>query len=143
MKKKHGTEVKRTEREDVIQIIKGCGGRDSNPLPGYESKINIKNYKNGKHTLKVKLIAEDGNDIRELTQSIIIDNSIKGRMCIDTPQPNETVEGTQITVSGWAMSTDSKATLKVYIDGKETRNRSKKNKKRRYNTNNKRLWRKR
>ena len=121
MEKKHGTEVKRTRREDIIQIIKGCGGRDNNPLPGYESVVNVKDYSYGKHTLKVDLIAENGEIIRSLSHNIIIDNRAKGRMNIDVPQTNIAVEGTKMLVEGWAMCTESKAILKIYIDGKDTR----------------------
>lgn len=117
MEKIHGAEITRTEREDIIQIIKGCGGRTNNPLPGYKSIINIKDYKYGEHTLKVAILSEKGESIREQTIKVNFDNKIRGRMCIDTPQTM--VEGNTLNISGWAMSTDANATIKVYINGQD------------------------
>ena len=74
--------IERVAREDVLNIIKGYGGKTSNPLPGFETTINISKCKSGIHTIKYVLKDADGNVILERTQKI---NFMKGRFCIDVP----------------------------------------------------------
>ena len=52
--------LERTERADVLETIKGYGGQDKNPKPGYEMIVDFSAYKLEKVNLKVQVVSEDG-----------------------------------------------------------------------------------
>ena len=63
-------EVNRVERGDVVNTIKGYGGKDTNPTPGYNAKIDLTNYDFGNHTLKIEVYDESENLITSTTRNI-------------------------------------------------------------------------
>ena len=111
-------EVTRVEREDVLKAIPGYGGREINPKPGFIAKLDLSNTRYGKHTIKYAVVDEKGTEIQKIEKTVTIDNRTKARMQIDEPTSNY-IEGKNASIIGWFLCSDSKATLKVYIDGKD------------------------
>ena len=54
-----GSEVTREERQDVLDRIKGYGGEEKNPEPGFRATINFEEYSVGNHTISVKVLGPD------------------------------------------------------------------------------------
>ena len=109
--------VSSEEREDVLEAIKGYGGRDTNEVPGFKATFDSTSLKDGSHNVKVI--------IRDLYTNEIIDTAIKsfilkkynGRIIIDVPQNSNFKD--LIFVSGWALTEVDGSYIKMYIDGKE------------------------
>ena len=57
--------LERTERADVLETIKGYGGQDKNPKPGYEMIVDFSTYKLEKVNLKVQVVSEDGKILEQ------------------------------------------------------------------------------
>ena len=110
------TKVTRTARNDVISSITGYGDSKTNPTPGFEFKFNFENIKDGEHNLKVQTISEDGQVLAEDTRTIIV-NKYVAKAYIDHPAKETLTQ--QIELSGWVMTTDTQAQIKIYIDGRE------------------------
>ena len=56
--------IERNEkREDVIKAILGYGGREKNPMPGFNKTIDISNYKTGSNKITIKVINKNTNEI--------------------------------------------------------------------------------
>ena len=116
--KKVESEISRQSRQDVINAISGYGGRNENPTPGYIAKINISNISNGKHTLTVRVLKEDGKTVlkeQKLNFKVGIYDTL---IWIDTPSENST-QYKKINVTGWVMSDYSNNKIKILIDNKE------------------------
>ena len=116
--KKVESEISRQSRQDVLNAISGYGGRNENPTPGYIAKINISNISNGKHTLTVRALKEDGKTVlkeQKLNFKVGIYDTL---IWIDTPSENST-QYKKINVTGWVMSDYSNNQIKILIDNKE------------------------
>ena len=116
--KKVESEISRQSRQDVINAISGYGGRNENQTPGYIAKINISNISNGKHTLTVRALKEDGKTVlkeQKLNFKVGIYDTL---IWIDTPSENST-QYKKINVTGWVMSDYSNNKIKILIDNKE------------------------
>ena len=50
----------RTERNDVLEAIKGYGGDDKNPKPGYEINVDFSKCSLGPKRLKIQFVDKDG-----------------------------------------------------------------------------------
>lgn len=59
------TTIKRTARADVLQIIKGYGGEEKNPLPGYEFTLDFTNSNYEKKNIKIQCIDKNGKVLAE------------------------------------------------------------------------------
>ena len=112
----------RVERDDVIKSIKGYGGVEKNPVPGFESsKIDVSDYRDGNHVLKVLVISRDGKIIGETRKNFYI-KKYDGKVSIDGPIINRENAKLQMNLHGWIMSEDELSKIKVYIDGTEKNN---------------------
>lgn len=102
-------------REDVIKAIKGYGGKEKNPYPGFNYNINVSDYKIGTYTLKIEVIdINTSKKIDEISRNFRI-SAPKTTGYIDNPYNGKVVSGKEITLEGWAMSeTDIK--IKIYIN---------------------------
>ena len=110
-------EIKRTVRNDVISAVTGYGYIKTNPTPGYEFKLDVEKITDGEHILKVQTISENGQILAEDTRTIIV-NKYVAKAYIDYPAKE--ILTNQIELSGWVMTTDAKAQIKIYIDGIES-----------------------
>ena len=62
----------RTSRKDVLEMIKGYGGKEYNPLPGFEAMLNLSELANTKGVLKVQAFDKQNNLILEKIVNINI-----------------------------------------------------------------------
>ncbi len=58
-------QIIRTERQDVLDVVKGYGGEEKNPKPGFEFTIDFTNEDLGNKNLKVQFIDEKGKVLKE------------------------------------------------------------------------------
>ena len=105
---------------DLISIIGGYGTYKENPLPNYDINIPTKDIVDGKHTIKIEFVLEDGTVLEKVEREITIDKSIKSALQIDT-NLNEIIfnEKQGIHISGWKLATEADTKLIVSIDGKK------------------------
>jgi len=108
-------EIKRTQRQDVVNAVKNYGAQ--NPTPGFEFNLNVENIKDGKYTLKIQTLSDEGEILAENTREIEIKKYI-AKAYIDFPANKASIAG-NIKINGWVMTNDEKSTIKTYIDGKE------------------------
>lgn len=109
--------INRKERIDVINAIHGYGEIEKNPKPGYNIKIDISNIKDGEHILKLETVSANGQVTTTREKKIEIDK-YGAREYIDIPTVMGQVKNT-LFVSGWVMSTDENAQIKIYINNEE------------------------
>lgn len=111
--------INRTLRPDVLKAIKGYGGQNSNPKPGFETTINLSKIPAGNHEILYRLETIEGKIIAEKKGNILIK---KGEFDIDTPNPYKKqtiIKENTIIIKGWYLANNPKATMKISIDGKE------------------------
>ena len=58
-------QITRTERQDVLDTVKGYGGEEKNPKPGFEFTIDFGKYDIGTYNLAVQFIDEKENVLKE------------------------------------------------------------------------------
>lgn len=114
--------LSRTGRGDVDSLVSPpFGGTVTTPKAGFTGNIDISNLEAGKHTLKVEEISRFGDRI--ISQEIVINivnKKYSGKLYIENPTYNQSFtrpDDTKLTLRGWAVSGDSNANLKVFIDG--------------------------
>ena len=65
-------DIQRIEREDVLNTIKGYGGREINPKPGFEFTLSTKDFNQGDYTIDIKLISSEGKEMATTRSTIRI-----------------------------------------------------------------------
>lgn len=110
-------EIERLERQDVTNIIKGYGGIEKNPTPGFKINLDLLQIRDGRHEITIKILSEVGEELTKKTGYINV-NKYKATMYLDTPRTQEIVKPV-VTLSGWIMSTDEQITINTYIDNKK------------------------
>ena len=111
-------EVNRVERGDVVNTIKGYGGKDTNPTPGYNAKIDLTNYDFGNHTLKIEVYDESENLITSTTRNIT-KRKPETWLYVEKPFNNGESFSNTLNLQGWIMSEEKGTQVKVYVDGKD------------------------
>ena len=109
--------IKRVERKDVLDAIKGYGGKEKNKTPGYEGSVDVSGLSLGTHRYKVEVVSNEGVVIGEKESTFIVKN-YEGKIYIDSPVRNEKVK-TELSYQGWAMSDDPNSEVEIYIDGEK------------------------
>ena len=66
------SEITRTARKDVLEIIKGYGGEEKNPLPGFETMIDLQGLANQQGNLKIQIYNSNNELILEKNVDINI-----------------------------------------------------------------------
>ena len=115
------SEITRIKRPDVLNVVKGYGDESINPTPGFSMNYDLKNYKDGKHTITVKIFESKNNQvIGEATNEITL-KKYDGTLNIETPKTNGEVNR-NMKIGGWSLSTDTDDDIRVLIDNevKET-----------------------
>lgn len=93
--------IVRVARQDVLDLIKGYGGVENNPLPGFTTTINFKNYSVGNHTMSIQVLAKDGTLLCSTDKTINV-------------QPNIVFETGTYGYSGLAIRGSSQGTALPY-----------------------------
>ena len=109
--------ITRKERKDVIKAILGYGTEKQNPKPGFEMTIDCSNISDGNHTLAIKVFTSDGKLLTTTERKIKVQKYV-AKTYIDTPE-NASIIKNELNIEGWVMTDDEKATIKVYLNGKE------------------------
>ena len=96
------TEVSKYERPDVLKVYPNSyGGKSLNPIPGYKSIIDVSNYKDGNHKIRVELVSSKTNEIlSQVTRNIVL-KKYESSMRIDAPVNNMNFKGANLTIDGW------------------------------------------
>ena len=108
-------EVNRVERGDVVNTIKGYGGKDTNPTPGYNAKIDLTNYDFGNHTLKIEAIC-NGKIIISINKLF---RNEKPNTLIQIESLYSNINSNKFTFYGWVMTESSNYSLGILVDGKK------------------------
>ncbi len=114
-------------RPDVDYLVSpSYGGTTNTPKAGFEVDVDISKYAQGNYTIKVEEISRYGVVVCKEERSIrIAQMQYTGRMNIEGPSNNQTVtlpNENSLKVKGWAVSNDSQATLRVYINNQYIKN---------------------
>ena len=110
-------DLQRSERTDVINAIKGYGDIENNPKPGFNIEIDVSEFPDGNYPLKLEIESSMGQAISTSTANVQIDK-YNAFGYIDIPKAMGQSRYT-LFVSGWAMSTDENAQIKMYINDDE------------------------
>ena len=110
--------MKRTSRPDINSISNQYSGVTKKA--GYEENLYVGSLPEGRHTVRIDQVDSKGKVISSLSRTLVVHReNFKSTMCIDTPNNNQTIyvpSQKNITVTGWAISTESKAKIKIYVD---------------------------
>ena len=73
-------QINRTERKDVLEAIKGFGGEENNPKPGYEAILDLSNIPIGENAkLEIKYLDKENNVLHVDTRNSIVRKKIDCR----------------------------------------------------------------
>ena len=111
-------DMKRTYRADIVSISNQYSGVTKNA--GYEENVYVGALPEGRHIVRIDQVDSKGKVVSSFARTLVVHReNFKSTMCIDTPNNNQTLyvpSQKNITVSGWAISTESKAKIKIYVD---------------------------
>ena len=65
-----------TQRQDVLNAIKGYGTQKENPNPGFNFEVKLSDLKVGKHILKIAIVDENEKEIESYTKDFTIDRDV-------------------------------------------------------------------
>ena len=108
-------EIKTYYAYDLISIVKGYGTYEENPTPNFTVNIPATEFKDTDSILKIQMTTEEGKLLEERTYTIV--NS-KTRMHVETPFDRTRITNSVHSVSGWVMTTEENAKIRVLIDGR-------------------------
>ena len=92
------TDVIRTERSDVLDIVTSYGGRETNKIPGFQTVIPSKLLTVGYHNITIKLYNSFDELIRTYDKKVYIYDKMK--LGIDVSQYNGNIDWTSVKYSG-------------------------------------------
>ncbi len=101
-------------RPDVHKSIKGYGTEAENPKPGFKTTLNLKNVKDGNHTLEVRVVSDTGKKLYSSTKKFTL-KKYNTNLNIDYPNTSQ-INQDSMEINGWVMSTVPNKTIKIYID---------------------------
>ena len=109
------------EREDVLNAIKGYGGRELNPTPGFKAVVDNTKLTSGKHKITVKLLDSNSNEIiGESYREINIPKYV-ATIQIDSPSSDELYK-TNVEIRGWTMANTKNKEVQIYVDDQRVEN---------------------
>ncbi|MBO6145239.1 MAG: glycoside hydrolase family 25 protein, partial [Bacilli bacterium] len=112
--------VEKIVREDVLKVITGYGSKEQNPTSGYKSEISAQKLKTGSHTIKIRLVDKNSNEVlNEATKNITIE---KPKSTIYIDEPTDKINKTELLISGWSMSNNLSKEIEIYVDNTKVEN---------------------
>ena len=106
------------QRQDVKSVFPQYAS--TTDTPGFKYDMNIAAFPAGTHEIKVEQVARDGKALSTATIQIrVTQNEYSGAIIIDTPGSNTTYnisDTKSILLTGWAVSNDKNATVKLYVN---------------------------
>lgn len=104
------------KRPDVIAVIHGYGTLAENPEPGFKTTLDLKNIKDGEHTLTIKSVSSTGKELAVVNKKIKVN---KYQTCLNIDYPNTSqIRKDSLYIDGWVMSTCDSKKIEIYMDGK-------------------------
>ena len=100
-------------RNDVLDTINGYGDEISNPTPGFKENFDLSNYKDGKHTIKVEVIAGNNEVIATESKTFTLE---KYKSTINITTPTNSTYKKSIDISGYVLSEAPSFNIDLYID---------------------------
>ena len=111
------TVINRVEREDVLIAFGDIYGRDKqNAKPGFETTLDLSNYKDGEHQISVRVINSKTNEEVLVQNRIIKLDKYDSKISIDNLAVNQLIQGTSLYFKGWALTEAPNASVAIYID---------------------------
>ncbi len=104
----------RVKRDDVLDAIKDYGGTAENPTPGFEKNIDLRNYKDGSHFIKIEAYDKSNDKLLAQKQVKFTLHKYKSLLNIET-KDNLKVK-TKLNLEGWIISTCDNYSIHTYID---------------------------
>ena len=112
------TNIDRIERQDVLNAIKGYGDITTNKTPGFSKNVDLSSLDDGKHTLKVQLYLIGTDEV--FLEEVKTFKLEKYKTLLNVESPNQTnINSSFLNVSGWVMSKNSNAEIKIYLGDNE------------------------
>lgn len=108
--------IDRYKREDVLAVIPGYGGKETNPTPGFHSELNITDLKDGYHTITIRLVSQFNKILAQQDKKILI-HKYDSRLLVEQPKVNQNVKNT-VKINGWALSEDKDDIIEIRMDNK-------------------------
>ena len=110
--------TKYSYKYDLISLVGGYGTYEENPTPNYDIDIPTKDIKDGKHSLQIQFVLEDGTVLENIEKSITI-QKVKHASHLDTNLDNVTFDKKGIHIEGWKLATEPNTKIIVLIDGQK------------------------
>jgi len=112
---------KRTSREDVNKVVSyKYGGTDTTPNAGFDTTLDISGYRAGEYKITIYQVSRYEQVISQETRIIRVTNpKYNGTMNIESIHNNQVIilhNTKSIPISGWAVSSDPGATLRLYVN---------------------------
>ena len=104
------------ERPDVLEAVPGYGGLETNVNPGFKATLDVRNVKDGNHTLTIRIVADNGETLAEETRNLTI-QKYQSNLHLDYPSTNY-IDTDEIEINGWILSTCKDRTIQILLDGK-------------------------
>ena len=110
--------IKYSYKYDLISLVGGYGTYEENPTPNYDIDIPTEDIKDGKHSLQIQFVLEDGTVLENIEKSITI-QKVKHASHLDTNLDNVTFDKKGIHIEGWKLATEPNTKIIVLIDGQK------------------------
>ena len=108
------TIITNNEREDVLKVISGYGGRETNSLPGFQTNIDMSNYLDGKHNLTINVFAKNGELICSSNRTFTL-KKYNSMLNVNSPVTNKIYKNS-LDIKGYVLSEASNTNIDLYID---------------------------
>lgn len=104
------------KRDDVIAVIHGYGTLAENPEPGFKTTLDLKQIPDGNHSLKIRVVSENGEELSSVTKNINV-QKYQTLLNIDYPK-TDNINSDELYIDGWVMSTNSDKKIEIYLNDK-------------------------
>ena len=106
----------RVIREDVLKSVSGYGDKILNPTPGFVKKVDLGNYTDGQHNLKIFIM--NGEEAIDTIFKTFTLKKYNQDAYLDSPVINQNIAGTNLKINGWYLNDDTKVDIQYYVDDK-------------------------
>ncbi|SMC20925.1 hypothetical protein SAMN02745134_01149 [Clostridium acidisoli DSM 12555] len=107
-------------RADVDKVFPGYATGKSS---GYTASVTLPTLSDGIHTIKVVSIGNDGSQaVGTVNIKKVSEQSMPGRVCIDTLQNNSKVSSNEVNVAGWSLNVTGVKGVQISVDNGTAQN---------------------
>lgn len=109
------TVFSRRSRIDVVNAITGNGDLHLNKEPGFSTTLDLSDYKDGEHCIKIVAMANDGTIITTVSKNVYL-SKYSARTYLDRPASDYNLFGTNLLVRGWVLTDCPNCVIKLFFD---------------------------